>query len=139
MLETILDELPSLIDSYNEKGWKPLSYAVYKGYLDQVHYMLIKFPDSATQCDKDGSFPIHKAAGTGNVSILKHFLENCPSTMHHVDNRGRTILHIAVRYARVDVFSYLIKEKKGIQNIFHVKDNEGKTFKDLAKEFNYQD
>ncbi|XP_056697299.1 protein ACCELERATED CELL DEATH 6-like [Spinacia oleracea] len=133
MLEIVMEELPSLIDSLNGKGWKPLSYAAYKGYLDQVSYFLQKFPDSAKKSDTDGSFPIHKAVGANHVSIVKVFLSSCPSTIHDVDEKGQSILHIAVRYARADVFSYLTKQKE-VEKIFYLKDGQGKTFMDLANE-----
>ncbi|XP_056682626.1 protein ACCELERATED CELL DEATH 6-like isoform X2 [Spinacia oleracea] len=131
ILERVMEELPGSIDSLNEEGWKPLSYAAYEGYLEEVHFFLNNFPDSARKCDRDGSFPIQKAVGAGHVHIVEEFISSCPLTIHDVDKRGRSILHIAVKYARPDVFSYLTK-KKEVQKIFYLKDQEGKTFMDFA-------
>ncbi|KAK9734173.1 hypothetical protein RND81_04G120300 [Saponaria officinalis] len=106
-----MEHLPALLKG-TEEGWRPLSYAANKGYLDEVTYLLTHFPKSAEECDKDGSFPIHKAVGGGHISIVKAFYDHCPQTLHHVDKKGRNVLHIAVRYGRDDIFTYLTKEIK---------------------------
>ncbi|KAK9735720.1 hypothetical protein RND81_04G222700 [Saponaria officinalis] len=97
-LKLLMELLPELIKSTDEKGWRPLSYAANKGCLDEATYLLTQFPKSAEECDIDGSFPIHKAVGGGHVSIIKAFYEHCPQTLHHIDNKGRNVLHIAAIY-----------------------------------------
>ncbi|KAK9735719.1 hypothetical protein RND81_04G222600 [Saponaria officinalis] len=132
-LNILLKHLPELVKGTEEKGWRPLSYAAKKGYLDEVTYLLTHFPKSAEECDKDGSFPIHKAVGGGHVSIIKAFYEHCPQTLHHVDKKGRNVLHIGVRYGRDDIFTYLTKEIKMDGSFLNLRDNEGKTYMDYAR------
>ncbi|KAK9734230.1 hypothetical protein RND81_04G124500 [Saponaria officinalis] len=59
-LNILMEHLPELVKGTDEKGWRPLSYAANKGYLDEVTYLLTRFPKSAEETDEDGSFPIHK-------------------------------------------------------------------------------
>lgn len=134
LLEYLLEELPEIINVLDYKGWRVLSYAAYKGYLDGVRFLLTNFPNSVKEYDRDGSLPIHKAVGGGHVSIVKEFLLLCPETMYHTDKKGQNILHFAVKYTKTDVLEYLTKETTEVRKIFSLKDNEGKTFIDLASE-----
>ncbi|KAK9732797.1 hypothetical protein RND81_04G023100 [Saponaria officinalis] len=132
-LKLLTEHLPELVKETDKKGWTPLSYAENKGCLDEVTYLLINFPKSAQKHDKDRSFPIHKAVGGGHISIIKAFYNHCPQTLHHIDQKGRNVLHIAVRYGRDDIFTYLTKELKMDGSFVNLKDSEGKTFMDYAK------
>lgn len=134
LLEYLLEELPEIINVLDYKGWRVLSYAAYKGYLDGVRFLLTNFPNSVKEYDRDGSLPIHKAVGGGHVSIVKEFLLLCPETMYQTDKKGQNILHFAVKYTKTDVLEYLTKETTEVRKIFSLKDNEGKTFFDLASE-----
>ncbi|KAK9675577.1 hypothetical protein RND81_11G016400 [Saponaria officinalis] len=87
--KTLMEHLPDLIKARNEKGWRPLSYASNKGYLDEVTYLLINFLESAKKHDKYGYLPIHEAVGGGHVSIIKAFYKHCPQTWHPIDRKGR--------------------------------------------------
>ncbi|KAK9735743.1 hypothetical protein RND81_04G224400 [Saponaria officinalis] len=126
ILKLLLKHLPELIKGKNEKGWRPLSYAINKGYLDGVTYLLTNFPKSADKCDEDGSFPIHKAVGGGHVSIVKAFYKHCPQTLYHIDRKGRNVLHIAVSYDRADIVTYLTKELKWDDSLLNLKDNKAR-------------
>ncbi|XP_056697440.1 protein ACCELERATED CELL DEATH 6-like [Spinacia oleracea] len=97
-----------------------------------VRYLLNNFPDSAKKCDRDGSSPIHKAVGAGHVHIVDEFISSCPSTINDVDKIGQSILHIAVKYNKADVFAYL-RRRHDIQKMFKLKDNEGTTSMDLVR------
>ncbi|KAK9735739.1 hypothetical protein RND81_04G224000 [Saponaria officinalis] len=127
-LDILMEHLPELVKGTNEKGWRPLSYAANKGYLNEVTYLLTHFPKSAEEGDEDGSFPIHTAIGGGHVSIIKAFYKHCPQTFYQIDHKGRNVLQIAVKYKRADIVTYLTKELKWDDSFSNVKDNEGKTF-----------
>ncbi|KAJ8442244.1 hypothetical protein Cgig2_005184 [Carnegiea gigantea] len=130
ILKALMEELPELIDVLDKKGWRVLSYAAYKGYLDGVRYLLKKFPDYIQKYDTDGSLPIHKAAGGGHVSIVKEFLQYCPHMLYAASKNGQSILHFAVKYTKADVISYLTKEVTEVKKIFHLKDNKGSSNED---------
>ncbi|KAK9735744.1 hypothetical protein RND81_04G224500 [Saponaria officinalis] len=126
ILELLLRHLPELVKGTDEKGWRPLSHAANRGFLDGVTYLLTNFPKSAEKCDKDGYFPIHKAVGGGRVCIVKAFYEHCPQTFYHIDHKGRNILQIAVCYERADIVTYLTKELKLDDSLLNLKDNKAR-------------
>ena len=123
ILEALMEELPELINALDYKGWRVLSYAAYKGYLNGVRHLLTNFPNSVKEYDRDGSLPIHKAVGGGHVSIVKEFLLHCPETLYGIDKKGQNILHFAVKYTKTDVLDYLTKETIEVKKIFSLKDN----------------
>ncbi|KAJ8442245.1 hypothetical protein Cgig2_005185 [Carnegiea gigantea] len=126
-------DLKNLINVLDYRGWRILSYAAYKGYLNGVQYFLINFPKSTGRYDSDGSLPIHKAVGGGQISIIKEFLLHCPQRLYDVDRKGQTILHFAVKCTKANVLSYLTKETE-VEKIFSSRGHEGKTLMDMAEE-----
>jgi len=118
-----------LIESYDEEGRTPLSYAALKGYLEGVRYLLKKFPSSAYRCDKDkeGSFPIHKAASGGHVKVIKEL----HSTKHLRNRKGQSILHVACRNGKSEAVSYLLKTPE-LESLINLKDEDGNTPLHLA-------
>ncbi|KAK9735742.1 hypothetical protein RND81_04G224300 [Saponaria officinalis] len=121
IFKLLVKHLPELVKVTYEKGWRLLSHAANRGFLDGVTYLLTKFPEYAKKCDKDGSFPIHKAVGGGNLSIVKAFYKHCPQTFYHIDHKGRNVLQIAVRYERADIVTYLTKELRMDDSFFESK------------------
>ena len=65
---------------------------------------------------------------------LSEFLQHCPHTLYDVDKKAKSILHFAIKYTKAHVLSYLTTETTEGKKIFSLKDNEGKTFIDLANE-----
>ena len=96
--------------------------------------MLTNCPNSAKEYDRDGSLPIHKAVGGGHVSIVKEFQMHCLETLYYVDKKGQSVIHFAVKCTRTGALTYLTKETAEAKKIFSLKDNQGKTFIDLANE-----
>ncbi|KAK9735723.1 hypothetical protein RND81_04G222900 [Saponaria officinalis] len=121
IFKLLLKHLPELVKGTDEKGWRPLSYAANKDFLDGVTYLLTNFPKYAEKCDKDGSFPIHKAVGGGHLSIVKAFYRHYPQTFYHIDHKGRNVLQIAVHYKRADIVTYFTKELKLDNSFFQSK------------------
>lgn len=105
-----MEGIPELINVPDKKGWKLLSFAAFEDCLEEICYILNKFPDSITKIDEDGSFPIHKAVTGGHVSVVKKFIFHCPQSLHHVDKRGRNVLQLATLYQSRDVLAYLKEE-----------------------------
>lgn len=100
-IKTILKYQPDLIQSKDEEGRTPLSYAAYEGYLDTVNYLIKKFPKSISIRDSDRDHsnprPIHKACLGGHVEVLEIFHSSSPKSLLSVDQRGRNILHLAAK------------------------------------------
>ncbi|KAK9735729.1 hypothetical protein RND81_04G223400 [Saponaria officinalis] len=121
ILKLLMEHLSELVNVTNERGWRPLSLAANIGFLDGVIYLLTNFPKYAEECDKDGSFPIHKAVGGGHVSIVKAFYKHCPQTFYRLDHKGRNVLQIAVSYGNSDIGTYLTNELKMDDSFFESK------------------
>lgn len=121
ILKKVLENLPTLIESTDTIGWKPLSYAAFYGYLDAVHHILSEFPDSVKKYDKDGLFPIHKAVGGGHMSIIKEMISRFPDTKFQVGRNGKTILGVARDEDKLKVFSY-IRKLPGFKKILDLDD-----------------
>ncbi|KAK9735726.1 hypothetical protein RND81_04G223100 [Saponaria officinalis] len=121
ILKLLLKHLPELVKVTYEKGWRPLSFAANIGFLYGVTYLLTNFPKYAEKCDKDGSFPIHKAVGGGHVSIVKAFYKHCPQTFYRLDHKGRNVFHIAVSYGNSDIVTYFTKELRMDDSFFESK------------------
>ncbi|XP_039842024.1 protein ACCELERATED CELL DEATH 6-like isoform X1 [Panicum virgatum] len=51
---------------------------------------------TAYQADNEGSYPVHAAAWSHCLSVVKLLLERCPDSATLRDGKGRTFLHVAV-------------------------------------------
>ncbi|GAB4837325.1 hypothetical protein Ancab_039575 [Ancistrocladus abbreviatus] len=131
ILARMLENLRPLVNSFDEEGRTPLSYAAYIGYLDGVDCILAKFPNSAFSCDEDGSYPIHKASNKGNVEIVKRFLLLSPKTVDLLNGHGQNILHVAAMSGNTKTVSYLLKMQV-IKKLICSRDKDGKTALHLA-------
>ncbi|GAB4837276.1 hypothetical protein Ancab_039562 [Ancistrocladus abbreviatus] len=131
ILKEVLKRLSPLVNSFDDEGQTPLSYAAYIGYLDGVVFILDNYPESAFICDKDGSYPIHKAAGRDHVEIVKQFLLRIPETIDLPNGHDQNILHVAAMSGSTKVVSYLLKTQ-GIKKLVDTTDRDGKTALYLA-------
>ncbi|GAB4837356.1 hypothetical protein Ancab_039586 [Ancistrocladus abbreviatus] len=131
ILKIVLKKLRFLVNSFDEEGQTPLSYVAYIGYLDGVIFILDNYPESAFRCDKDGSYPIHKAAGRDHVEIVKQFLLHFPETIDLPNGHDQNILHVAAISGSTKVVSYLLKTQ-GIKKLMDTMDRDGKTAMHLA-------
>lgn len=129
ILREILETHENLIESYDEEGRTPLSYAALKGYLEGARYLLKKFPSSAYRCDKnkEGFFPIHMAASGGHIKMIKEL----HSTKHLRNRRGQSILHVACGSGKSEVVSFLLKMPE-LEGLINLKDEDGNTPLHLA-------
>ncbi|GAB4837337.1 hypothetical protein Ancab_039581 [Ancistrocladus abbreviatus] len=131
ILKTVLKKLRLLVNSFDEEGQTPLSYAAYIGYLDAVVFILDMFPDSAFTSNKDDSYPIHKASGRGHVKIVEQFLLRFPETIHLLNGHGQSILHVVAMNGNTTMVSYLLKKLR-TKKLMDMKDRDGNTALHLA-------
>ncbi|GAB4837360.1 hypothetical protein Ancab_039590 [Ancistrocladus abbreviatus] len=131
ILKIVLKKLCLLVNSFDEEGQTPLSYVAYIGYLDGVIFILDNYPERAFRCDKDGSYPIHKAAGKDHVEIVKQFLLHFLETIDLPNVHDQNILHVAAMSGSTKVVSYLLKTQ-GIKKLMDTTDRDGKTAMHLA-------
>jgi ankyrin repeat protein len=71
-----------------------------------------------------GNTPLHSAAKSGNLDLVKYLIEEKGADFNAPDNDGETPLHSAASWGTLDVLKYLIEEKGAD---FNTPDNDGET------------
>ena len=89
------------------KGWTALHYAVDKGSVERVMWLLNHEANIDQQSDT-GISPLMLAARHGNLKVLLFLLE-AEAEMELQDNKGRTALHEAARISSLDAVEVLLK------------------------------
>jgi ankyrin repeat protein len=72
-----------------------------------------------------GITPLFIATKSGCIEIVKEILETYPQALEHIDNDGRTILHVAIKYRQLEVFELVLKMEVAMRWLVRRIDNEG--------------
>ena len=88
-------------------GWALLHYACYKGKLELVQYLVDNFPDMMTVRDKTGQSPYLLTGFSGSVQIVKYLISR-GCDVYDKDSNGRTVLHHACSYGKLELVQYLV-------------------------------
>ncbi|KAL6880333.1 hypothetical protein ACP4OV_011898 [Aristida adscensionis] len=104
-----------LIRGADDSGSTPLHYlASSRSQWAIARHILRRGRDAnarAAYCaDKNGSLPIHVAAGHGRRDIITLLLQFCPDCVCSRNLSGQTYLHVAVQRERTDVVAYVTDE-----------------------------
>ncbi|PUZ62544.1 hypothetical protein GQ55_4G367100 [Panicum hallii var. hallii] len=83
---------------------------------------------TAYQADNGGSYPIHVAAWSGDVGVVRMLLKKCPDSATLRDGKGRTFLHVAAEAEEEehDVVRYVC-EMPQYSSILNAQDKNGDT------------
>ncbi|KAF2304894.1 hypothetical protein GH714_000385 [Hevea brasiliensis] len=79
------------------------------------------------QRDDIGETPLILATKSGCVEIAKEILKVYPQAIEHVDDEGRNILHVAIKYRQLDIFEYVKKMEVPMKRLVRKIDNNGNT------------
>ena len=75
----------------------------------EIAQLLLKFRADVCSMSVDGWRPIHYAAKTGNLDIMKLIIQAGSSmSTFTADNAGKTAMHIAVKNGHVPIVQYLV-------------------------------
>ncbi|XP_076285654.1 uncharacterized protein LOC143211676 [Lasioglossum baleicum] len=85
---------------------------------------LINHGVSINAKNNKGQTPLHYAAKSDKLEVVKYLIEEKGANVNVKDNNGQTPLHSAVDHGKLEVVRYLIEEKNANIN---VKDNNGQT------------
>ncbi|THG17091.1 hypothetical protein TEA_008169 [Camellia sinensis var. sinensis] len=69
--------------------------------------------------------PLFLAAKYGIIEIVKEILDTYPQAIEHIDDHGRNILHVAIKYRQIHVFDYVVKMEIPMTRLIRKIDNNG--------------
>ncbi|XP_076299445.1 uncharacterized protein LOC143218247 [Lasioglossum baleicum] len=97
--------------------------AIGRNNIDDVKE-LINHGVSIDATNNEGQTPLHYAAKSDKLEVVKYLIEEKGANINVKDNDGQTPLHYAADHGKLEVVKYLIEEKGANIN---VKDNDGQT------------
>ena len=68
--------------------------------------------------------PLFLATKSGCIEIVKEILKIFPQAVEHIDNEGRTILHVAIKYRQLEVFDLVLKMEVAMRWLVRRLDND---------------
>ncbi|XP_030969542.1 uncharacterized protein LOC115989803 isoform X2 [Quercus lobata] len=72
-----------------------------------------------------GITPLFLATKSGCIEIVREILEIYPQAVEHIDNDGRTILHVAIKYRQLEVFKHVLGMEVAMRWLVRRLDNGG--------------
>ncbi|XP_050290429.1 ankyrin repeat-containing protein ITN1-like [Quercus robur] len=72
-----------------------------------------------------GITPLFLATKSGCIEIVREILEIYPQAVEHIDNEGRTILHVAIKYRQLEVFKLVLTMEVAMRWLVRRPDNDG--------------
>nr|XP_029117215.1 ankyrin repeat-containing protein At2g01680-like [Elaeis guineensis] len=118
----ILSRKPELAQDLNEQGFSPLHLASANSHLLVVKELLKVGSDLCLIQDKDGFMPIHTAVIKGKmVEFLVDKLGGDEEILNSKDEKGNTILHLAVARKQLQMVKFLVSKPAIQVNSFNLK------------------
>ncbi|XP_059636415.1 uncharacterized protein LOC132278600 [Cornus florida] len=74
------------------------------------------------------------AAKSGITEIVEEILKQYPQAVEHMDNHGRTILHVAIKYRQMQIFDLVEKMEIPTRRLIRKTDNSGNTILHMVGE-----
>ncbi|XP_058093757.1 ankyrin repeat-containing protein BDA1-like isoform X2 [Magnolia sinica] len=128
----ILRRKPQLAYVLSSQGLSPLRMASANGSVDIVRELLPLIVDVSHDRDSKGWTPVHAAAMKGHVDVLNVFNETNPEWIRDITDRDETVLHLCVKYNKLDVLKMLIGLVGRDDELVNRKDVNGNTILHLA-------
>jgi ankyrin repeat protein len=110
-INILIDANPDLLnqrDPFN--GNTALNFALVKGNLEVVKYLIDEKGVDVKKANYDGERVLHLAAG--DLEVVKYLIDEKKVDINQFDRLGQTALHWAARNRNLEVVKYLIDEKK---------------------------
>ncbi|XP_075985589.1 uncharacterized protein LOC142982790 [Anticarsia gemmatalis] len=121
------------INIKDKKGLTVLHAAVRAKWIDGV-YITINAGASVLEKADDGEFPIHSAAATGDVFVLREIITATESAIDIINQNGQTALFVAIIHNHVEAVKMLVRYGASLevtlpnnQSILHVAAQHGFT------------
>lgn len=113
------------VNAVDERGLSGFHYAVQRGNLNLVKYLLSRNAD-AHKVTEDGkaSTALHLAVESGDMATLQHILGTRGISVDARDSDGQTAAHLATRTGRLVQLTYLLRYNS---SFIDIQDAEGST------------
>ncbi|KAH6825028.1 hypothetical protein C2S53_005093 [Perilla frutescens var. hirtella] len=138
----ILSLMPCLGKKLNPEGLSPLHVAIKAGHRDMARTLSLFDSQLVRVKGKGGMTPLMQcAAGAGDDEgrkLLAKFLLSCPQSVADVNNRGQTVVHVALENQQCDAVCVLVDwltRRDQISSVLNVKDFNGNTVLHAAAQF----
>ncbi|KAK9268081.1 hypothetical protein L1049_010520 [Liquidambar formosana] len=69
--------------------------------------------------------PLFLATKSGCVEIVEEIIKSYPQAVEHIDDHGRNILHVAIKYRQLEIFELVTKMKVPMRWLVRKVDNKG--------------
>lgn len=110
--------LPQLLNQLKEaKGKVALHFAVARGNLDIVRYLVETVGVDHSPKDKEGNSPYLTAVEHGHLDLVRYFIEELLYSPNEVKEGGSSPLHLAANHNHVDLLNYLIGRGADIERV----------------------
>nr|CAD7433893.1 unnamed protein product [Timema monikensis] len=122
IVSAVLSADCSLIKLGSHNGRTPLHTAALHGQDSVVALLLKHIKDSVDIPDSCGLSPLLEAVRSGNINLVKHFI-NAGASLNHVDALGHSSVHLAAQTGSLSMIKFLVQECK--QNVNSLSDKTG--------------
>ncbi|XP_031285356.1 ankyrin repeat-containing protein ITN1-like [Pistacia vera] len=75
----------------------------------------------------DAETPLFLATKSGCLEIVKEILKTYPQAVEHIDDEGRNILHVAIKYRQLEIFELVRQLEVPMRRLVRKIDNNGNT------------
>ena len=133
---------PSFARKLDPNEFSPIHRALQNGHIEPVHQLLQYDRDLVHVKGRKCLTPLHYVVERGeHLDLLEEFLSFCPDSIIDVTERNEMVLHIALKYNRLEAFKFFVKRlglnvyknaKLHQRFVLNKKDNEGNTALHIA-------
>nr|XP_034896470.1 ankyrin repeat-containing protein At5g02620-like isoform X2 [Populus alba] len=107
-----IDVMKPKIHKYGEKG----------GQERQEVHLYNTIPD---QMESRAETPLILATKSGCVEIVEEILKAYPQAVEHIDDEGRNVLHVAIKYRQLKIFKLVTRMEVPMKRLGRKIDNDG--------------
>ncbi|KAJ7386257.1 hypothetical protein OS493_010661 [Desmophyllum pertusum] len=98
----------NLLESKDQYGKTAMHYAASRCNVDIINRLILVGADVRAK-DNEERIPLHLAAESGVIDVVRSLLSACPESVNDIDYGSRTPLHCAAAEGRAEVATHLLQ------------------------------